>query len=213
MSDSIQYKGYTIEIKQDSDPTNPRGDDFDCQLGTLVAFHNRYGDLGDNKLLSDGTKLRSQDFNGWNAMIAHVDKVEGGIIWLPVYMYDHSGITIKTSPFSCPWDSGLLGFIYISKKKARKEYGWKVLNKARIEKLEEYLRSDIETYDDYLTGNVYGYQIVNPAGEDRDSCCGYYGSDHEKNGLLEAAKNAVDCDIQHTLKTAGIQQELELAVA
>jgi hypothetical protein len=207
--EEIKYKGYTIKIEQEDQPLNPRGDDYDTPLGTMVAFHNRY-DLGDDKHLSDGTKLKSADFNGWDAMIAHVDKVEGGIIWLPVYMYDHSGYTIRTTPFSCPWDSGQLGFIYISKKKARETYGWKVLNKQRIAKIEEYLRSDIETYDDYLTGNVYRYTIELPDGTEDDSCGGYYGSDHEKSGLMEAAKNAVDCAIKHTLKTEGVQTELDL---
>jgi hypothetical protein len=211
MSESIQYKGYTIKIETEDQPMNPR-EEFDCQLGTLVTFHNRYN-LSDDKHLSDGTKLRAEDFNGWDAMIAHVDKVEGGIIWLPVYMYDHSGYTIRTTPFSCPWDSGQLGFIYISKKKARKEYGWKVLNKTRIEKLKGYLEGEIETYDDYLTGNVYWYTIILPDGTDDNSCGGYYGSDHEKSGLLEAAKGAVDCDIKYRLKTEGVQTELALATA
>jgi hypothetical protein len=211
MSESIQYKSYTIKIETEDQPMNPR-EEFDCQLGTLVTFHNRYN-LSDDKHLSDGTKLRAEDFNGWDAMIAHVDKIEGGIIWLPVYMYDHSGYTIRTTPFSCRWDSGQLGFIYISKKKARETYGWKVLNKARIEKLKEYLLGEVETYDDYLTGNVYWYTIILPDGTDDDSCGGYYGSDHEKSGLLEAAKNAVDCDIKYRLKTEGVQTELALAVA
>jgi len=214
MSNTIQYKGYTIKIEQEEYPCNPR-EEFD-NLGTLVAFHKRY-DLSDGKHLSDGTKLKSADFNGWDAMIAHVDKVEGGIISLPVYMYDHSGITINTTGFnhcdSQQWDWGQLGFIYISKKRAREEYSWKVLNKARIEKLYEYLRSEIETYDAYLTGNVYRYTIELPNGEEDDSCGGYYGFDHEKSGLMEAAKNAVDCAITHRLKTEGVQQELALAVA
>ena len=214
MSDAIQYKGYTIKIEQEDQPMNPR-EEFD-NLGTLVAFHKRY-DLSDGKHLSDGTKLKSADFNGWDAMIAHVDKVEGGIISLPVYMYDHSGITINTTGFnhcdSQQWDWGQLGFIYISKKRAREEYSWKVLNKARIQKLYEYLRSEIETYDAYLTGNVYRYTIELPNGEEDDSCGGYYGSDHEKSGLMEQAKNAVDCAITHRLKTEGVQQELALAVA
>jgi len=214
MSDAIQYKGYTIKIEQEDQPMNPR-EEFD-NLGTLVAFHKRY-DLSDGKHLSDGTKLKSADFNGWDAMIAHVDKVEGGIISLPVYMYDHSGITINTTGFnhcdSQQWDWGQLGFIYISKKRAREEYSWKVLNKARIAKLKEYLEGEIETYDAYLTGNVYRYTIVLPDGTEDDSCGGYYGFDHEKSGLMEAAKNAVDCAITHRLKTEGVQQELALAVA
>lgn len=42
---------------------------------------------------------------------------------LPVYMYDHSGLTINTTGFSCPWDSGLLGWIYASHDKIKEEFG------------------------------------------------------------------------------------------
>ena len=83
-------------------------------------------------------------------------------IMLNIYMYDHSGITIKTSPFSCPWDSGQIGFIYVSKKKIKKEYGWKVLTKKRITQIENYLKNEVKTYDQYLRGEVYGYSIIDP---------------------------------------------------
>jgi hypothetical protein len=142
-----------------------------------------------------------------------LDKLDH-VIYLPLYLYDHSGITINTTGFnhldSGHWDWGWVGVIYITKEKAKKEYGWKVLNKQRIEKLEEYLRSEVETYDDYLTGNVYRYDIELPDGEEGDSCGGYYGSDHEKSGLMEAAKHEVDYDITRRLETEGIQETLAL---
>ena len=34
-----------------------------------------------------------------------VEQMEGMVI-LPLYLYDHSGITMNTTGFSCPWDSG-----------------------------------------------------------------------------------------------------------
>ena len=42
---------------------------------------------------------------------------------LPLYLYDHSGITISTRPFSCPWDSGQVGWIYASKDTFREMTG------------------------------------------------------------------------------------------
>ena len=42
---------------------------------------------------------------------------------LPLYLYDHSGITISTGPFSCPWDSGQVGWIYAPKDTFRKVTG------------------------------------------------------------------------------------------
>jgi hypothetical protein len=74
------------------------------------------------------------------------------------------------------WDSSFVGFIFISKEKARKEYGWKNITKARKQKLEEYLRGEVKTYDQYLTGDVYGFRITDTTtDEEVDSCWGYYG--------------------------------------
>lgn len=40
-----------------------------------------------------------------------VEQMDGMVI-LPLYLYDHSGITMNTCGFSCPWDSGQVGWIY-----------------------------------------------------------------------------------------------------
>ena len=39
-------------------------------------------------------------------------------LMLPLYLYDHSGITMNTTGFSCPWDSGQVGWIYAFKEDA-----------------------------------------------------------------------------------------------
>ena len=43
-----------------------------------------------------------------------VEQMDGMVI-LPLYLYDHSGITMNTCGFSCPWDSGQVGWIYADK--------------------------------------------------------------------------------------------------
>ena len=103
-------------------------------------------------------------------------------ISLPVYMYEHSGITISTGGFSCSWDSGQLGFIYVSKADIRKEYGWKNITKKRIAQIAKYLDGEIKVYDQYLVGDVWGFQIgnYNEYGEFNcmDSCYGFYGREY-----------------------------------
>jgi hypothetical protein len=93
-------------------------------------------------------------------------------------MYDHSGITINTEGFSCPWDSGQIGFIFISKEKARKEFDWKLITQARVQRLEGMLRAEIHTYDQYLRGDVWGYIIEDDTGNHVDSCWGFFGRDY-----------------------------------
>lgn len=192
--ETIEYRGYKIEIDTDVPAFDPREDE---NLGTMVCFHNRYV-LGDMN-----TGLSKDDVKD---IICNTDEY----ISLPLYLYDHSGITMNTTGFSDKWDSGMVGIIFVSKAEVRKEYGWKNLTKARIKQIEEYLKNEVETYDYFISGQCYGYNIINKDGEDiGQSCGGFLGSDHEKSSLLEYAKNAIDCDIKEEEKN-GIQMELEL---
>lgn len=92
-------------------------------------------------------------------------------------LYDHSGLTISSGPFSCPWDSGWFGIVAVSIEKVKKEYGWKVLTQTRRQKIEGYLQGEIDTYDSYLRGEVYGYRITPTDNKDDvlESCWGYFG--------------------------------------
>jgi hypothetical protein len=171
---------YKIEVIQDESPSSPREDD---NLGTMVCFHNRY-DLGDEH------NYKSGDYNGWDEMEKNIIKNENVGVILPLYLYDHSGITMNTTGFSCGWDSGQVGFIFISKEKMLKEYGGKIVTQTLKDKVEGYLKSEVETYDQYLTGDVYGYRVSevktcsegHEHEEELDSCWGYYG---QENCMLE----------------------------
>jgi hypothetical protein len=108
-------------------------------------------------------------------------------IELPLYLYDHSGITMSTGAFGCKWDSGQVGFIYISRVKAAEEWSTDTEERAIA-----CMKSEVEHYDEYLTGNVHGYTVergtrTNITFEDgrdpetsiewehEDSCWGFYG--------------------------------------
>lgn len=61
---------------------------------------------------------------------------------------------------------------------------------------ERLCQSQIDLYGDWAWGNVYGYVIQEPVTDEDgeiedwveiDSCWGYYGTDHAKSGLAEAA--------------------------
>ena len=174
-----EYKGYRIEIVPDDDPINPR--DWD-QLGTMVCFHNRYN-------LGDKHDLKAGDFNGWDSLENYIRKELEGYIILPLYLYDHSGITMNTTGFSCGWDSGQVGFIYITAEKIRHEYSAKRISKKLKERITGYLVNEVEEYDQFITGDVWGYQIYKgDSEEESDSCWGHFGEDY----CLKTAKEAVD---------------------
>lgn len=126
------------------DHDNPRSWD---NTGTMLAFHKRYI-LGDND-----HGFRSQDYNSWDEMeTAILRKFGRDAIILPLYLYDHSGITMATSSFSCKWDSGQVGFIVASVDKVKADNNWKVLTAKRRETATQYLRNEVESYDAYLRG-------------------------------------------------------------
>jgi hypothetical protein len=172
-----KYKDYKIQVFIDEDPPNPRKE-FD-NFGHMICFHRRY-DLGDKHNLSveEAKELSKRK----------------DVISLPLFLYDHSGITMKTSPFSCPWDSGQVGFIYVTKEEIRKEFGVKLVTQKTKERVVSILRSEVEEYDQYLTGNVYGYTIVDPYGEEKDSCWGFFGNYNEKFNefLITDCKQMID---------------------
>ena len=149
------------QILQDTDYTNPRTD-YD-QVGTMYCEHSRYT-LGDEG--------------------AEHPKNLDVIASLPLYLYDHSGITMSTSPFSCPWDSGCVGLIYIAKADADE---WiNADGTYDTEAMLAILESEVKEYDQYLTGDVWGYTITDDDGEEIDSCWGFYGHDYCEAEAKEA---------------------------
>jgi hypothetical protein len=179
----MKDRGYTIKIEQDPEPQNPRTD-WD-NFGKMVAFHPRY-DLGDKSDMKREELLKE---------IAKKD-----VVALPLYLYDHSGLAIRTSRFMEDpggWDTSFVGYIYATPAMIKKEYG--KVTPETIAKAKEVLQGEVTNYDAYLSGDVYGYTVTDPRGNVIDSCWGFFESD----GLKEArsqANSAVDADLEHKRK-------------
>ena len=165
------YKGYEILIEQDEHPINPRMENFN--LGQMICHHKRYF-LGDKHNKSTDEVCD---------MLAGKQK---DIVVLPLYLYDHSGITMNTTGFSCPWDSGMVGCIFADYVNIRSWYGVKKITKKLIEKVKLHLLQEVKCYDDYISGNIYTYTILKD-NEEMDSCGGYPYED-----ALNEAKAIVD---------------------
>jgi hypothetical protein len=196
------YKGYHIEIHNDEDASNPRDDD---NIGIMCAFHKRY-DLGDK-----GHGYTADGQASWEELAEKL-KQDGAVVILPLYLYDHSGITMSTGSFNDQWDSGQVGFIFCTKRKLIKEYGKDT--KATRAKAEKCLKGEVETYDQYLRGEVYGYTIKDPNGVDGDSCWGYLGYYDDKDyGALKEARSVVDSILKNTKEFAvGLQSYVVINV-
>jgi hypothetical protein len=174
--ETIEKNNYKLEIFQDETPYNPRQDD---NVSKMICFHKRY-------LLGDMNDYNSNDYSSWNEIKDAIIENENPVVILPLYLYDHSGITISTRPFSCGWDSGQVGWVFVSEKSAKDNYG--KLTDEVVERITKVVLGEVDTYDQYLTGEVYGYKIskveVCDKGcehdEEVDSCWGFYGIDSVK---------------------------------
>lgn len=223
--DTEEYKGYKIIIDYDPDPMNPRTE-WD-NAATMVCFHSRHN-LGDMELTNKRYRPISENYNDPIDLLyelAEIDRddleedmhssdliveiLNKGHLISALFLYDHSGITISMSPFSCRWDSGQVGWIYMKKETIVKEWGE---GEDAYEKAKKCMEGEVQTYDDYITGQVYGFRIEGPDEEELDSCSGYYG-DHGKESMIEECKKTIDHYIKKQEKKnllLGIQLELEL---
>ena len=166
-------KTFILKIEQDQDPMNPRTEFDNC--GKMVCFHKRY-------TLGDKHDLNADDFDDWGEMAEHLKTEYQAAVILPLYLYDHGGISMSTGSFSCPWDSGQVGFIYMDRETILREAPGnpKILTKKAKQWATKYLEAEVEYYDHYLTGEVYGFIVEDEDGEQLDSCWGFFGYDYCK---------------------------------
>ena len=139
-----------------------------------------------------------------------VEQMEGMVI-LPLYLYDHSGITMNTTGFSCPWDSGQVGWIYADKRRIEAEYG--KVTPETMEKARQVLEGEVKSYDYFLTGQCYGFQLFREDVE-VDSCWGFLGEirdvqDDVKSYLPEDCDPAIVELLQFRYEELDIDEYLE----
>ena len=184
-----------LRIYQDDCGDSPREWD---NLGVMICWHKRYV-LGDKHQFTN-----PEDFKEWLK--------QNKAVVLPLYMYDHSGIAISTNrnyPFNDPWDSGQIGWIYATHERLKKEYKTTRITTKMLEAVERTLMQEVETYNDFVQGNIYAFRVIERSTCDKcgevqettiNSCGGFYGSNFEENGLLEHAgsewKNVVLENVQ-----------------
>lgn len=181
----VNYKNFVINIYYDNDAEPIR--DFCDYTSVFYNNHRRYSLGGEerpiNDIIKDG-KL-SEEFTKNN-------------LYVPVYLYEHGGCTVSTSPFNDPWDSGLFGILAENKKSVCKEYGYKICTRKLREKIISRLKGEVVDIDKWLSGHVYGYTIEDKDGNEVDSCGGFYDEEPEdpKSNLMYYAMEAAEREIE-----------------
>ena len=176
--------GYKVKyIAIDNEPENPRSCD---NFGKMVCFHRKYS-LGDEDLRDHD--YRGRRYHSWDELKEIIEKDEDIAVILPLYLYDHSGITIRTYPFEDKWDSEQVGFVFVSKDKVREEFSItdEVLSDEIIDKAKKILEGEAQIYDNYLKGDVYRLveEIFDKDGQQIDNSIigGFYDMECAKKDL------------------------------
>lgn len=171
----IRLEQVIFEICLDPDPDDPRSWD---NLGTMICWHRRY-QLGDWHDYVDPKAFRAEIHDG-NAVI------------LPVFLFDHSGLTLSTSceifrAFDAVgWDWGQLGYIFAFKADICQAYRVKRLTPALIAQVQEVLRDEVAVYNKFVQGDVYSYLLTDRrTGDVVDACTGFFGDNPHTNGMAE----------------------------
>lgn len=175
--ETLEYKGHTIKVHVDEYPDDPRNWD---NLGKMVCFHRSYN-LGDKHsyTVEEAKEIEAAD----------------NVVSLPLHLYDHSGLRMKVGSFRgllpqghAEFDSGCVGFIYVTKEQIKEEYSVKKISKRTMQRALGVLEAEVKTYDEYLSGSVLAY-VVEKAGVELDSCSGFYGG---MEYILSEARSTVD---------------------
>lgn len=167
--ESFEHNGYKVTLSTDDYPYSP--DDWGDDSILIVTTRNRYFE-------------KHPDVCGYKGMDANtladrdvLREVKRDYHVLPLQAYIHSGVALSLYrgryPFDCPWDSGQIGFVLVKKRQ-----GFRNIRKAA--------ESHVETWNQYLSGDVYEYLIEQPDGEFVDSLCGLYGWEYAKEEALGA---------------------------
>lgn len=147
--DSVEIKGFTVKAECDQDGG------FDCPRDWDNAF----------TILTAESRNRNID----DALDIDGDpRVEEAALVFPVYKYEHGNVSYSSGAFTCPWDSGQVGFAILTAEEFESEFG----NDA--EKAKRCLDGELATYTAWCNGEICTITVEDEDGEIIDSISGIY---------------------------------------
>ena len=135
----------TFRVHRDPKPKNPRKEEV---LTTIVGWHRKYA-------ISDTYEYR--DRAAFLGSVRPEDTVK------PLYMYDHGGVVLSTSPFlvrsasASPyaWDYRQVGYVLVPPERIE-ALG---LDGSDTEFIERIIDVEIKDFEAYMNGNVYRVNV------------------------------------------------------
>lgn len=162
--ETIKIRGYNVTIKRDDVPDSP----------DVYVEPDRIFIYADSRHLSIKATKEHMERRG---DLENYDE-------LPLYAYVHGGVSISDKPFSCKWDSGRIGSIYV----------WSELKEDRACKI----RAWITMWNQYLSGDVWWVTVRNQQGEVIESCGSIYGYDEAVRIAYQDTPDEIDETMSET---------------
>lgn len=169
MSETFKVNGLTVTIEPEFEPQSPQSDG-DTGL-FIVANHRQFyvPEPGEKRIPESAKEV--------------VDKYKKTHWVFPLEAYIHSGVRLALGgEGNFPdrqWDVSQLGFVFAAKS------DWRLSKSARKVAL-----GLIETWNQYLSGDVWYWEILDEDGTVVESCGGCFGEE-------DARKMAIDCAKHH----------------
>lgn len=190
MFNLITKDGYKLSVTPDTEPEDPRSwwdippteSESGLPMFFIEAAHSRYN-------MSWNLPSRFKDvgeFVDWKE--SEEANPESKWRFVPIYMYEHSGIALSWTPFNDYFDSGLLGFlVYYNDQTLADKIG--IID---LRCLEQTLKGIVSSYFRYVEGDVWEYTIEDlETGDIVDGCCGFL-SEEECIAECKSSYEAMD---------------------
>ena len=137
MEQELDYKGYKIKIRQDEDCESPN--DWGDEDLFLVYDHRQF-------------TVKRKGFEPQDIYESGLAYEEEHWIF-PVEAYIHSGVSLSlfSGTKQCRWDSSVSGYVLVSKEEFKD-----------LETATKAAEGLIETWNQYLSGDVWGFIVEKP---------------------------------------------------
>lgn len=183
--ETFTHAGCTVKLVQDDQPCSPKEWD---NLGILVALPRLAREYDMAHRETTGREDEAIERGGLKLLRRYLRLTEGATI-LPFRFVDHgSGGARIYATYDA--DDPASGFIMATPETI-------AMTGVESDKIEDGLRAELRTWDDYVQGNVVGYVVEDADGVHVDSCYGFYPDHGDGDGHEYARGEARDAAEEH----------------
>lgn len=182
-----EYLGCTLEMYPDENPISPRNW---SNITTIVSpkqfLAHEDGDLNWDKL----------DNESWHDYYQKIKLDYDVIVYRCLTFHDGRLPRLGATTAHSESVKNAAGFILVTQQRAN-EMGHENLSE---EKAVEYMNNELEVFEKYIKGEVYGWKVVGPNGHQVDSCWGFFDHEHLWGAARRSAAHYVYSELDEKLR-------------